>query len=1653
MRPRRGRASTRLGAPAEAPPDGLAMAELSKAIARLMEERERAQPAAAVSDLPKLRAVLDRIRAQVVPGERPVAEAFARQMLDRAADVLAEADVDVLAGIVTSAYEFVSERRTGEPHVRIFDPDTVNTGYTVPCTVVQTLMGDRPFIIDTVRECLRQAGCGIRRMLHPVLTLERDAQGALRAVAPPGAPGRKESFVHVEVDRVADPDTLAQRLTLGLTAVVQATDDYQAMRAKAAEVANELRRRTLARPWNENIDEIAAFFDWLGQKNFVFLGYREYQFSGQGTERTVSVRRGTGLGILRDESRSSAQTPRLLDEDVRRRLNEPPLLIVSNTNAESPIHRSAPMDYVGIKEIDAAGLVVGERRFLGLFTAKAYAEDPSEVPLLRGKLRAVLEMAGALEDSHDHRAIVTVFGSLPRVELLVTGVSELHDEIHAILAAEGSSDITVLARPDGFGRGIFVAVILPRARFSDELYRGAGACLMRVLSATAVLAERLVIDESDQVRMHFYFAAPAPALVLAPPAALRTAVAGLLRTWDDRLREALQAELPGDAARGLLERYATAFSAQYKAATEVGLAVRDIRHLEALRATRTPQVDVTDDAGRGAPRVTAVKLYLADEELVLSDFLPVLENLGLKVLSADALEIALRDLGRVRIHTFFVQDAVGAPLEVAAVAPLLKPAVLLLHAGRIDNDRLNALILHARLEWRQVDLLRAYVNHGVQIGSAPSREALVHALVGYPRTARALWEYFAAKFDPQLPAAPRDRLTSSLAPLEEHFVTSLDAVQSVVDDRILRALFHSIAATTRTNYFRQARAGDRSDLGAEPAVLAIKLASGRIPHLRSPQPLCEIYVHAPQVEGVHLRAARVARGGIRLSERPHDFRTEVFDLMKTQMVKNAVIVPAGAKGGFIVRGRAGAPPANHVVAAYRTFIGALLELTDNIVQGRLTPSPGLAYDEPDPYLVVAADKGTATFSDVANEVAAQHRFWLGDAFASGGTHGYDHKKEGITARGAWECVRRHFRELGRDADRDTLTVIGIGDMSGDVFGNGLLLSRRLCLRAAFNHHHIFLDPNPDPARSFAERERLFHLPRSGWSDYNPSLISAGGGVFRRTAKTILLSPAARQMLGLEVEAPSGEETIRAILRMPADLLWNGGIGTYVKASDETHAAADDSSNDAVRVDAAALRVKVVAEGGNLGFTQRGRIEYALRGGRINTDAIDNSGGVDMSDHEVNLKMALSGALENGQLPLRERNRLLAELTPEVTRRVLAHNQRQARVLSLDHLRSETRLAEFRAVMSELEAAGALDRRLDSLPDRETLRNRRGIFLGLTRPELAVLLAHGKLVLQHQLLASNLPDDPFFEPYLREYFPEIINARFGHGVRSHRLRREIIAMEVANVLLDVTGAAFVSRVARETGAETAAVVRAWAVAVAVGGVRAVWEELATLDPPLPVQAEVACWLALEAALERATKWIVETQPAEVSASELAGTFSGPVQEFMRLLRDTAPETAEAGPSPAVEALAAHGTPRALAQRLAALDRLAEAFEIAQIAREFDVPRSVAAQAYYRASEVVDLDWLRVNIGTLPGEDRWERRAVEGLSEGLVYARRQLTHGVLSSLQAGADVGDCLRAYLAANQPQIDKVRALIDDLKSARHPTLASVVVVMRELGRLVGRRA
>ncbi|MEO8603763.1 MAG: NAD-glutamate dehydrogenase domain-containing protein [bacterium] len=1612
------------------------MAQLQKAIAQLMESRQERPPP--TPEPQGIAAVASGLRGRVPADQLPIAEAFTDALLAKLNATLDTVpDPRALAAMAAGAFAFFRDRGRAALAVRVFAPQAERDGWTTPMTVVESVLDDRPFIVETVTALLESAGGEIQLLLHPLLGVERDPEGRVTRLGAADDGPARESVLHVEVANLAATPELQQQLTERLRALLVITSDYATMRSRLADCAQRLRATPLPRPWNDERDAVAAWLEGLASQRFVFLGYREYDLRDRAGQRFAALRVDSGLGLLRDTERSRWLTPAVLPPERAQHIDTPPLLIVSKTAVHSPVHRDVPMDDITIKEIDAAGAVIGARRLLGLFTAKAYAEPASLTPLLQRRLDVILAREGAVEDSYDWREWAALFDSFPHEELLASRIDDVHDAMRAIATCEATAQPAVRMRPDAHNRGYFVLVILPRARFSTDLHARVTAVIARVFGGP-ILLEQLALDARPVVRLHYHClsadGAPAPSVET-----LRAALGDLLRTWDDGLRDALAGSASHADAERLVARYARALPAAYKASTDAADAARDIRHCEELLSGGREPVDLL--AGRAGAPLT-LKMYLADTPLALSDFVPVLEHLGLRVLGQDIVEFSIADGRRIAIHAFALEPCGGGRLDLARVGGPVVDALQAIRAGVAADDRLNALVSRAALPWRTVAILRAYVDHAHQIGVG-TRSTLIDALVGNPICATALIDWFASKFDPNAsPFSPSQRLGGPVAAAERSALEALTAVPSLAHDRVLRALAGAVSATVRTNAY--AVEADRP--------LAFKFDAARLPQLTAPRPVWETWVQGRDMQGIHLRSGAVARGGIRFSDRPDDFRAEILELMRTQVVKNAIIVPSGAKGGFVLTapGGSAAADAARIAAAYEGFIGALLSLTDNRERGQIVPPRHVVrYDGDDPYLVVAADKGTAAFSDLANRIAGVRGFWLGDAFASGGSQGYDHKRLGITARGAWESARQHFRELGRDVDRDAVSVVGIGDMSGDVFGNGLLRSRHLRLLAAFDHRHIFLDPTPDSERAPAERARLFALPRSTWADYAPAALGAGGAVYDRSAKSIALTGEARRLLGLDEAAPSGETVVRAILRLPVDLLWNGGIGTYVKASHESHTDVADPSNDAVRIDATELRATVVVEGGNLGLTQAARVEYALGGGRINTDAIDNSGGVDCSDHEVNLKIALQPLVDAGSLSEDVRRQSLAAVAEAVCEMVLSHTRNQARALAYDQLRSRTQLTAFRDLCTILESEAGLDRQLAHLPTREALRLRRGVYLGLTRPELAVLLAHTKLDLRRRILLSPLLDEPELESTLLDYFPAAFVAQHATAVRRHALRRDIIALALTNDLIDTMGVTFLVRVVRDSGRDVLDVVRTWVAALHLADGNELRAALAAVHDRLSETAAQRGAFLLAEGLERATVWLVRTQPPTQPLAATLGELRLAVGELFDSWAGALPPPRRTAFDSEAAALAGLGIPDALAERLTAFAALDEILDIADLTRHANVPRESAAAAFLLVGPLLGFDWLRQALSSsLTGEDRWEARAAAGLIEDLRQTRRQIANDVLVRQQPGASIENALAAWADVYDEQIDAVARLIGDLKAAAQPPLPALLVVLHELGRL-----
>ncbi|HTE38377.1 MAG TPA: NAD-glutamate dehydrogenase domain-containing protein, partial [Reyranella sp.] len=1376
------------------------------------------------------------------------AQAFARRLYERVADKdLSAASAEQRAAEALTLLAFARRRLPGVAKVRVFNPTTAEHGFESRHTIVQIVNDDMPFLVDSIANELNRREISVHLLAHPVMPVRRDLDGDLLELAEADERARSESLMQIEVDRQADPaqhDDLAAALARVLAEVRLAVGDWKAMRQAAVDAVEDLApART---------EEEEEFLCWLEANHFTFLGHRRYRYvedTAQPGGIRYEVMPGSALGILRRDDVRLFEAGLGGGEAMARFARGARTLLIVKTDRESLVHRRGAMDCVIVKTHDLDGRVTGERRFAGLFTSTAYHTPVLEVPLLRDRVEQVLRRAGLDPQSHDGKALLAILDAYPRDELFQIDPDTLYDHALGILQLQERRRVALFARRDPVGRFASCLVFAPRERFDAALserfarilqdaWQGDVTSITGSGSTESPLAQALYT-----LKLHTRDS-PTPDL-----AETERALADAATSWNDRLDAALQGR---QAAR----RWRDWFPPVYRETFEATQAVADIEPLQAAIGGAEFGVRL----GRRAsmpPYRFAVRLFHPRKPIALSDILPLAENLGLRVLNEVPFLLQAPDKEGVALQVLRVETADKSPVDLAEAGPRFAEALDQLWAGTLENDGLNRLVLGAGLAWREVAVLRAYAKYLRQTGIPFSQDYMERALVAYPAIARGTVELFRARFDPALGEAQSAERKTRLEAIETTIAETLEGVATLDEDRILRRFLNAVRCSLRTNYW------------LDKEWISFKVDSRAIDELPAPRPLVEIFVYSPRMEGIHLRGGRVARGGIRWSDRREDFRTEVLGLMKTQIVKNAVIVPTGSKGGFYVK----RPPTNvrggggtreqaqaEGIACYQTLIRGLLDITDNYVEGGVEPPANIVrHDGDDPYLVVAADKGTATFSDIANALARDYGFWLDDAFASGGSAGYDHKKMGITARGAWESVKRHFRELGTDIQRTPFTVVGVGDMSGDVFGNGMLLSKETKLLAAFDHRHIFIDPAPDPALSWVERKRLFDLPRSSWMDYDRKLISPGGGVYDRTAKSITLPDEARTVLGIDQPATTPIDLMRAILKAPVDLLYFGGIGTYVKASTETNADAGDRASDPLRIDASDVRAKVVGEGANLGFTQRGRVEAALAGRKINTDALDNSAGVDTSDHEVNIKIAISGP---GGGRTEGRDALLFGMTDEVADLVLRHNYQQSQAISVAEAQAAEEHDRLERFMRALERQGRLDRAVEFLPDPAAMRARGVARQYLTRPELSVLLAYAKIDLTDEILDSDLPDDPLLEGELVRYFPTTLQQKFEPQLRSHRLRREIATLQVVNSLVNRCGPTFVRTVGQRTGAPASSIARAFAVVRDAWKLRDLWGEVEAFDSSLKAEAQTRMLVASQRFLLRAVQWTVRRLPQPI-----------------------------------------------------------------------------------------------------------------------------------------------------------------------------------------------
>jgi glutamate dehydrogenase len=1551
-----------------------------------------------------------------------------------------EPDVPVsrLADDARAAYELVEEKPHLGHKVRIRQMPAAGPGGAA--AVVEILNDDMPFLVDSVLGELQARGLVVRQLLHPTFKTQRDAAGRLKALLGPGdqswSDGHQESYIAIHLatslSEAAQADLLGALSSI-LDEVRAAVTDWKAMLGLLEAAARRLEKAPADLPAGVRAESV-AFLRWLAAGNFTFLGAREYRLASNGEAGRLASAAAEGLGLLRDPN---VHVPSRAAAPVGTAPASLPLLI-TKASVQARVHRRVYMDCVSVRTWSPRGHPDGELRLVGLFTSQAYTTSPREIPLLRHKVASVIEMSGYPAASHDGKALLNVLETFPRDELFQIETDDLRRWSEGILDLETRPRIRVFPRVDRFDRFVNVLVYGPRDDYTSSVRERIGALLANAYKGR-LAAFYPYFTDGPLVRVQFVIARGEGETPRVDSAALEERIADIVRTWDDRLLEAISTQ--GPQVETLLAKYGAAFPAGYAATFPAARALLDIARIERLGPQMPVAVDFYREDAEPAARLHAA-VYRFGGPISLSQRVPVLENLGFRAIDEQSFVLSPRypDGAReVTLHDMVLETADGALIDLERHDERLEDCFRAVFGGEADNDNFNRLVVSAGADWRSVAALRACAAYLRQLGVPFGPRYIADTLHRHAGIARDLLELFHLRFDPDRKLDTGGRKAAE-ALIRDRIEGALAAVPSLDEDRILRLVLNLIGTMVRTNFYQTGPAPL-----SHPATIAFKFDSGAVEAAPQPRPFREIWVYSPRVEGIHLRFAPIARGGIRWSDRTQDFRAEVLGLVRAQRVKNAVIVPSGAKGGFLPKQLPRAGSRDEVqqegIAAYRLFISALLAITDNVKDGRVVPPPRVVrHDSDDPYLVVAADKGTATFSDIANAISLAHDFWLGDAFASGGSVGYDHKAMGITARGAWECVKRHFREMDIDIQRQPFRAVGVGDMSGDVFGNGMLLSVETRLVAAFDHRDIFIDPEPDAAASFAERKRLFALPRSSWQDYDTARISKGGGVFSRAAKAIPVSVEMKALLGLAADTVTPAELIRAVLKCKTDLIWFGGIGTYIRASAERDEDVGDRANDALRVTAAELGARVIGEGANLGVTQRGRIEFAQRGGRINTDFIDNSAGVNTSDQEVNIKIALRPATRAGRLDATARRTLLADMTGDVAAASLRNNYQQSLALSLAERRSARDVPDYALLMRALEARGLLDRTIEALPSEMELQERARAGRGLTRPELAVLMSYAKIALQQDLLESPVPDEPRLESWLIGYFPPLLRQRFGEAIQGHSLRREIVALGLTNAVVNRGGPAMAVRLAAETGRTTADVALAFMAVREVFDLPRLWQRIDALDGAVSGDAQLRLYEATQALVNEETLWFLRNGAA---LADLGGAITRHRQDLAALaaaLDRTLPPGLENELGRTAARLVGDAIPSDLAYDVAHLPLLARAPAIGEIAQAAGQPVADAARIFFALGERLRIDDLAGRGSAIATTDPYERQAVGRALAQLADARVAFTRAAIDDGGSGA--------WIARRRDRLARVERAVTEAAGDGALTLARLLVATGALNDL-----
>ncbi|MBO9491386.1 NAD-glutamate dehydrogenase [Endozoicomonas sp. G2_1] len=1585
---------------------------------------------------------------QKVPNETaPLVEQFTQLLYGNISshDLNNRNDSDVY-GATLSLWNSLNGHKDQTPVIKVFNPEVSKHGWKSSHTIVEVIVSDMPFLVDSLRIALNRQGLSPHLMLNSPIKIVRDDNNQIVQLAAATDESLNTALVEtvffIEIDRLADQaqlDELAKELASVVSDISLTVTDWQPMLERLNQVIAEMKSAKLPCSAQEKKDAL-EFLTWLANNNFTLMGYRGYDVKALKGDVALQPVADSSLGLMKNSKASKERLLSGLGESARDAAFGSSPLILTKSNSRSRVHRPALIDYIGVKRFDEKGNVIGEERFIGLFGSAYYTNSALDLPLIKSKVASVCDSSGFAKGSHAYKSLINILETYPRDEILQSTVPELLQNVLGVLQMQERDYSGLFVRRDTFNRFYSCMVYVPRERYNTKLRIETQKLLQEAFGSKQEVEFTTYFSESVQARTHYIVrvdSTKADINVKEIEKNLNEAA----RSWDDKLTDALKANKGEAQAKALSSKYAR-FPQSYKDEVLPGSAIVDIEKLEALSDdNKLEMLFYQPQEEKAGSRFVKLKLFHTGEPLHLSDVLPMLENFGLRVIGESPYAVMTADGEANWILDFSMLLTGDGEFDLAKMQTLFQDAFAKVWQGDLEDDGFNRLILGAGLAGREVSILRAFAKYERQIGGTFSQSYIEDTFARYPNLAELLIKYFNLRFDPSTKLKPK-AIEKVLADVE----ASLEHVANLDDDRIIRRFVEMMSATIRTNYFQT---NNENQL---KSYISFKILPEQISEIPQPIPKFEIFVYSPQIEGVHLRGGKVARGGLRWSDRREDFRTEVLGLVKAQQVKNTVIVPVGAKGGFVCKQLPNGTREEVFEAGkecYRTFIRGLLDITDNIVAGEVVyPENVVRHDEDDPYLVVAADKGTATFSDIANGISEEYNFWMGDAFASGGSVGYDHKGMGITARGAWESVKRHFREMDIDCQTTDFTAIGVGDMAGDVFGNGMLLSKHIRLQAAFNHLHIFIDPNPDAASSYVERERLFNTPGCSWTDYNQKLISEGGGIFNRSAKSIKLTPEIKKMVGTQKQSMAPNELIQAILKMKVDLLWNGGIGTYVKGATESHLEVGDRANDSLRINGNELQAKIVGEGGNLGLTQLGRIEYAANGGRMNTDSVDNVGGVDCSDNEVNIKILLNGLVQSGDLTVKQRNKLLYDMTDDVADIVLTNCYRQTHSLSITNLRGADQLKEQIRFIHELERTGKLDRGLEFIPSDDEIAERLAQGKGLTRPELSVLLAYSKMVLKEDLVCPEITDNPYHNRLLLNAFPQQLQKKYSDQMQDHPLRAEIIATRLANDIGNDMGFNFVHRMQEETGASVAEIANCYTIASEVFGLSDAWQVIEDLDNKISTAVQTEMLFQLRRNVRRATRWFLRHRNHSLSIEQTI-EFYKPSFKVLNEKLESYLDKEEAAQLTHVEKdLVKAGVDKAIAKLIAQLSSVFSVLDIAELAQNHNKPLELVAELYFKLGVRLELHWFLDQITRQPVANHWQALARASFREDLDWQQRLLTAAVLTICPESENTDAMLDVWFEECAQPLARWQHILADFRTSQTYEFAQFSVALRELALL-----